>query len=156
MIRLMPLEPAVGSVLQATRTMSQLRPLLIKVLLPLMTYSSPSRTAVVRAAFRSLPLPGSVMPRARMVSPLQMFGSQRCFCSSVPKRTMYIAMMSECRPKLTPDTPARCISSLMTVAWPKSPPPPPYTAGTMVHNKPSRPALSQVWRSTLPASSHSA
>jgi hypothetical protein len=65
-----------------------LKPLLMKVLLPLMTHSSPSRTAVVRQALTSEPPPGSVMATARMVLPAQMSGSQRCFCSSVPRRAM--------------------------------------------------------------------
>ena len=74
--------------MQTTHTMSHCRPLLMKVLLPLMTYSSPSRTAVVRTAFRSQPAPGSVIAMARMVSPEAQRGSHFCFCSSVPRRTM--------------------------------------------------------------------
>ncbi|MNW08727.1 hypothetical protein D3C71_2055700 [compost metagenome] len=88
MIRLTPLAPAAGSVLQTTITMSEIKPLEIKVLLPLMTHSSPSRTAVVRHALTSEPPPGSVIATARMVSPAQTPGSQRCFCSSVPSRAM--------------------------------------------------------------------
>ncbi|MNV89838.1 hypothetical protein D3C71_1841690 [compost metagenome] len=84
----MPLAPAAGSVLQTTRIRSAVSPLLMKVLLPLMTYSSPSRTAVVRTAFRSLPVPGSVMAMARMVSPEAAPGSHLRFCSSVPARRM--------------------------------------------------------------------
>ncbi|MCY1231747.1 hypothetical protein D9M72_442070 [compost metagenome] len=156
MIRLTPLLPALGSVLQATSTMSQFRPLLMKVLLPLMTYSSPSRTALVRIDFRSEPVPGSVMAMAMMVSPRQILGSQRCFCSSVPKRTMYGAVMSECTDRLKPETPERCSSSASTQEWPKSPPPPPYSVGTVTHNSPSRPALSQVSRSVRPAASQAA
>ena len=148
MIRLTPFAPAAGSVLQTTMIMSQFRPLLMKVLLPLMTYSSPSRTAVVRIAFRSLPPPGSVMAMARIVSPRQISGSHCCFCSSVPRRTMYGAMMSECRPTgRTRD--ARAVQLFGEhAAWPKSPPPPPYSAGRVAHSRPSRPAFSQVSRST--------
>jgi len=60
----------------------------MKVLAPLMTYSSPSRRAVVRMALRSLPAPGSLMAMARMVSPLAQRGSHCCFCASVPRRSM--------------------------------------------------------------------
>ena len=60
----------------------------MKVLEPLMTYSSPWRMAVVRIAFRSLPAPGSLIAIARMVSPLAHDGSQRCFCASVPSRSI--------------------------------------------------------------------
>ena len=59
-------------------------PLLMKVLAPLTTYSSPRRTAVVRMALRSLPVPGSVMASADMAVPPYSPGSQRPFCSSVP------------------------------------------------------------------------
>ncbi|MNT74057.1 hypothetical protein D3C72_2128330 [compost metagenome] len=85
--------------MHTTMTRSAVRPLLMKVLLPLITYSSPSRTAVVRTALRSLPVPGSVMAMARMISPEQMPGSHCCFCSSLPQRLMYGAMTSECMPK---------------------------------------------------------
>ncbi|MNT54766.1 hypothetical protein D3C72_1919510 [compost metagenome] len=97
--------------MQTMMIRSAFRPLEMKVLLPLMTYSSPSRIAVVRIALRSLPVPGSVMPMARMYSPEQTLGSQRCFCSSLPMRAIYGAMMSECTPKPTPLRPARAYSS---------------------------------------------
>src|ERR1035437_3116141 len=84
-----PLAPAAGSVLATTTTRSQLRPLLMKVLLPLITYSSPCLTALVRIAFRSEPAPGSLMAIARMHSPLAHLGSQRRFCSSDPRRRIY-------------------------------------------------------------------
>src|SRR6218665_48280 len=155
-IRLTPLAPAAGEVLHTSKTMSQFKPLLMKILLPSMTYSSPSRTAVVRIALTSEPPPGSVMATARICSPRQMPGSHFCFCASVPRRTREGAMMSECSEKPAPDTPARCASSRTIAAWPKSPPPPPYSAGTATQSRPSRPALSQVWRSILPAWSHSA
>ncbi len=74
MIRLTPLAPAARSVLQITMIMSALVPFEMKVLLPLMTHSSPSRTAVVRQAFTSEPPPGSVIATARMVLPAQMSG----------------------------------------------------------------------------------
>ncbi|MCY1547362.1 hypothetical protein D9M68_834160 [compost metagenome] len=130
--------------MQTTMHRSEMKPLLMKVLLPLMTYSSPSRTAVVRTALRSLPVPGSVMAMDRISSPEQAPGSQRCFCSSLPLRAMYGAMTSECMPKLAPDRPARAYSSLNTATWPKSPPPPPYSVGRVMPSRPSRPAFSQV------------
>src|SRR5487761_2084170 len=49
---------------------------------------------------------------------------------------------------------AEASSSISTAQWPKSPPP--YSSGSEVHSRPSRPALSQVSRSTQPAASHSA
>ena len=54
-----------------TRTMKSARgPLVMKVLEPLITYSSPSRIAVVRMPATSEPAPGSVMPRQPIFSPL--------------------------------------------------------------------------------------
>ena len=42
----------------------------MKVLEPLITYSSPSRLAVVRMPATSEPAPGSVIPRELICSPL--------------------------------------------------------------------------------------
>ena len=49
-----------------------------------MTYSLPSFLAVVRTAWRSEPVFGSVMAMAATHSPLASLGSQRWRCSSVP------------------------------------------------------------------------
>ena len=59
-------------------------PLVMKVFWPLTTSSLPLRSAVVRIACRSLPVPGSVMAMAVITSPLAMRGSQVRFCSSLP------------------------------------------------------------------------
>ena len=56
----------------------------MKVFCPLTTSSLPWRSAVVRIACRSLPVPGSVMAIAVITSPLAMRGSQARFCSSLP------------------------------------------------------------------------
>ena len=59
-----------GSVF-VTRTQKSARaPLVMKVLAPLITYSSPSRIAVVRIPATSEPAPGSVIPRQPIRSPL--------------------------------------------------------------------------------------
>ena len=79
----MPACEASGSVLAATITWSQLRPLVMNVFWPLSTYSSPSSSARVLIAARSEPVPGSVIAIARIDSPDAIPGSQRCFCSSV-------------------------------------------------------------------------
>ena len=81
-----PIAPASASVLQTTITQSALMPLVMNVLAPLMTYSSPSRLAVVWMPWRSEPVPGSVMAIAVIISPVQNFGYQRFFCSSVAYR----------------------------------------------------------------------
>jgi len=76
---------AFASVLAATSTRSQSRPLLMNVFWPLMMYASPSFTAVVRMDARSDPAPGSVMAMAVTISPLAHPGSQHRFCSSPAK-----------------------------------------------------------------------
>jgi hypothetical protein len=53
-------------------------PLVMNCLVPLMTYSSPSRTAVVRSAAASLPVCGSVSAKAPSISPC---ASGRSHCS---------------------------------------------------------------------------
>ena len=83
-----------GAVRAATTTRSAQPPLVMKVLAPLITQSSPSRTAVVFRFARSEPPPGSVIPIAVSSSPVQNAGSQRCFCSSVVRCTRYGATMS--------------------------------------------------------------
>ena len=80
----MPFARALGSVLATTPTSPAWKPLEMNVFAPLITYSSPRRTARVLMACRSEPAPGSVMAIAPTSSPLAMRGSQRCFCSSVP------------------------------------------------------------------------
>ena len=73
----MPLAFFSGAVRAATTTRSALPPLVMNVLEPLMTQSSPSRTAVVLRLARSEPPPGSVIPIAVSSSPEQNLGSQR-------------------------------------------------------------------------------
>ncbi|MNN48556.1 hypothetical protein D3C81_1630420 [compost metagenome] len=75
-------------VLTTATMMSQLVPLEMKVLAPLMTYSSPSSTARVFTACRSEPVFGSVIATAPMASPAAIFGSQASFCSWVAKLFM--------------------------------------------------------------------
>ena len=87
MKRVMPAWRSSGSVLQ-TRTMKSARgPLVMKVLEPLMTYSSPSRIAVVRMPATSEPTPGSVIPRLPIFSPLRPGSRYLRFCSSLPSRS---------------------------------------------------------------------
>ncbi|MNN25810.1 hypothetical protein D3C81_1392990 [compost metagenome] len=57
--------------------------MVMKVFEPLMTYSSPSRIALVLMFCRSEPTLGSDMAMAPTNSPLAIFGSQRIFCSSL-------------------------------------------------------------------------
>ena len=57
---------------------------MIHIFEPFSTQSPPSRLADVRMWFGSLPKSASVSPKHPITSPVAIFGSQRCFCSSVP------------------------------------------------------------------------
>ena len=66
---------AAGSVLQSRAITPECLALVIQVLLPLTTYSSPSRVATVRIAWRSDPPPGSVSAIVARISPVAIFGA---------------------------------------------------------------------------------
>ena len=78
----MPAYPASFSVFAATMIQSARAPFDMKILFPLMTYESPSSTAVVRIDATSLPASGSVMARAPRDSPFAAETRYFCFCSS--------------------------------------------------------------------------
>jgi hypothetical protein len=77
---------ASGSVRQASQTQSASLAPLVKILVPLMTYSSPSRTARVCSDARSVPAEGSEYPMAKFTSPARICGRKVAFCSSEPYR----------------------------------------------------------------------
>ena len=66
----MPSWRASGSVFATRRMKSARGPLVMKVFEPVITYSSPSRIALVRMPATSEPAPGSVIPRQPIFSPL--------------------------------------------------------------------------------------
>ena len=67
-----------------TTATSAIPPLVIHILVPLSTQSSPSRRAVVAIEPGSDPESCSVSPKQPISSPAAMPGSHRCFCSSEP------------------------------------------------------------------------
>ena len=67
----------------------------IQVLLPVMTQSSPSRTARVRSAPRSEPVFGSVKTAVGSTSPEAILGSHSAFCASVPPPRISSAAISD-------------------------------------------------------------
>ena len=77
----------------ASRTMEARSPLVTQALLPLRTYSSPSRRARHEMLRVSLPASGSESESAPRRSPEAMAGSQRRFCSSVPCVRIMVAAM---------------------------------------------------------------
>ena len=66
-------------------TKSQFCPFVMNVFAPLMTQSSPSRTARVATFWRSEPTPGSVIAIAPISSPAARPGRYFCWRCSLPK-----------------------------------------------------------------------
>ena len=60
----------------------------IHILLPVISQPPSTFFARVRWLAASEPVSGSVSPKQPSDSPEHSFGSQRCFCSSVPQRTI--------------------------------------------------------------------
>ena len=77
----------------ARATIDERSPLVTHALVPLTTYSSPSRVARQRICRVSLPASGSERESAPRRSPDAMSGSQRCFCSSLPWVISKVAAM---------------------------------------------------------------
>ena len=75
---------AAGSVFTSVATTPERRPFVTHIFWPLMSQSSPSRTAVERIACTSEPQWGSVIEKAPRTSPVAICGSRRSRCSSVP------------------------------------------------------------------------
>ncbi len=75
-----------SSVCAHTTATSAMVPLVIHILLPVITQSSPSRRACVRIEPGSLPASGSVRPKQPRASPAAICGSHSSFCSSLPQR----------------------------------------------------------------------
>ena len=80
--------PASLSVLAVTTAISAYPPLVMKILLPLMMYSSPFFTAVVFWLTTSDPAPDSVRSRQPSLSPEARGTRYFFFCSSEPNRKM--------------------------------------------------------------------
>src|SRR5439155_5732258 len=72
------------SVRDHTTATSAMPPLVIHILVPDRTQSSPSRLAHVRMDPGSDPESGSVNPKHPITSPAAIRGSHSCFCSSEP------------------------------------------------------------------------
>ena len=68
-------------------------PLVSHIFWPLITYSSPSGVARDLMAATSEPHSGSLIENAPRISPVAIFGSSRCFCSSVPCWAIMYATM---------------------------------------------------------------
>ena len=82
-----------SSVRAARATSPERSPLVTQALVPLITYSSPSRVARQEMLRVSLPASGSDSESAPRRSPEAITGSQRCFCSSSPWAMIRVAAM---------------------------------------------------------------
>ena len=79
-----PRVPLVLSVMAKITYTSASPAFVMKIFVPLITYSSPSNTAVVCCPAASVPAFGSVKPKAANFLPVHKSVKNLCFCSSVP------------------------------------------------------------------------
>ena len=104
--------------------------------------AGPSSLARVRVAAASDPPSGSVRPNAASARPATRSGSQRCFCSELPKVMIGVIPRPTPADSVIPqDWSTRPSSSIATHRLVKSPPAPPYSSGTTRPNSPRSPSL---------------
>jgi len=114
-----------GVVLARRSIRSECSAQLVQIFWPLTTYSPPSRRAKVRKAVVSVPLDGSVTPKAwSRSSPAAIFGRYFRFCSSLPCRRIVpiVYIWAWQAPPLPPE---RWISSSTAAPAPRPRPEPP-------------------------------
>ncbi len=134
-----------GSVMHTASTPLQMsRPApVMKVLVPLITHSSPSRTARVRMRPLSEPASGSVMPIAVLASPRStgctMVSIQRAFCPGVPSVATGWAKESEANSDQASARSTLPISSSTRQKLRMSVSVPPTSSGISMPMKPSSP-----------------
>ena len=105
---------APGSVTASSITSPARRPFVTHIFCPLITNSSPSRTARVRIACTSEPACGSVIENAERTSPRAICGSSSSFCSGVPN----VLIMNEAMKcvLITPDSEIQPRESSLTIS----------------------------------------
>ena len=125
---------ASGSVRVRTWIQSACRAPEVQIFCPLITYSSPSRTARVRSDARSEPEPGSEKPWHHIASAEAILGRCSSFCSSVPwiiSRGPTIC--TDCPPSGAPTA----VLSSAKISWSKcGAPRPPYSFGQAMVSQP--------------------
>ena len=120
---------ASASVTANTVMRSATEPWLMNRFDPVRTYSSPSRTAVVRIAAASEPASASVRANAMSHSPDASRGTQRACCSSVPASSSG-SDPSSWTARISPDVAhARLICSIARQIVRRSTPSPPWASG---------------------------
>jgi hypothetical protein len=103
----------------------------MKHLRPLMTQSSPSRSATVTNRWKLEPASGSVMAKTTFSVPVAIAGRWRCFWASVPCRARIVATMAGDTTSSSSGQPAAASSSQTMESSVIPAPPPPYSAGTL-------------------------
>jgi len=142
----MPRWRDLGSVRASTTQVPATVPWVMNVFEPLSTQWSPFLTAVVRMPAASDPEPGSVSAQAASFSPVASAGSQRRFCSSLPKRRMWLVPRPLWLATVRASDPSKRATSSMTTAPARAPSAaPPYSSGTDNPRKPSSPSLRTTW-----------
>ena len=103
-----PRFPSASSVRAHTIATSATEPLVIHILVPFSTHSSPSRLALVRMPPGLEPKSDSVSPKHPIASPAAIRGSHSCFCSSLPNCQMANIASDPCTDTRlrTPESPA--------------------------------------------------
>ncbi len=79
-----------------------------------------------------VPASGSVMANAIVAVPSHSPGSQRCFCSSVPKRLITVPQIAGLTTIISIGQPCAASSSHTAAMSPMPPPPPPYCSGMLM------------------------
>ena len=127
---------AAGSVFASSITIPERQPFVTQSFCPEMTYSSPSRTAVVRIDWTSEPACGSVIENEARSSIEASFGRKRSRCSSVPWSRIIVAAMND--PLRIPESVTQPRESSITIsAYVSSPSPsPPCSSGIVVPKSP--------------------
>src|SRR5262245_44649796 len=139
-----PPAPPVRAVTVTSEVMS-VPELVMNAFSPSITHSSPSSRAVVRVPPASLPASGSVRPKPASARPAHRSGSHSWRWTSVPKRKMGAAPRPTPASSVMPrDWSTRPSSSMAMHSVVRSAPPPPYSSGKGMPNRPRSP----IWRTT--------
>src|ERR1041384_6153972 len=143
----MPLWPAARSFIVNSTQTSATGPLVIQFLVPLITQSLPSRSAVVFCAAASLPASGSDSAKQPSILPDASGTSHCCFCASVANRRIGSHTSELLTLMMTPvDAHARETSSIASAYDTLSRPAPPFCSGTAM---PSSPSWAMRWTSSV-------
>ena len=125
-----------SSVRAARATTPARSPLVTQVLVPLITYSSPSRRARQEMFRVSLPASGSDSDRQPRGAPSASDGSQRACCSGVPCRMIRLAAIVWVLMMPESDIHPAASSSITAMYACRSSPSPPCSSGIVIPNSP--------------------